>query len=174
MCSAYSSLSGHWGCFHVLAIVDSAAVNVDVYLMISEILCWDAAMAVRLGGETEASEEMVRGGTAKPHEGRASPWQGAGVTLGDFLAFGARKEPQWASTLGSLGARIWFSSFRSLWGFGQGASGSDFYGKSPGSHCWKWALGQVPGASALSFGGRPAPLTREDSGSYLIWFRKVK
>lgn len=30
-------------------------------------------MAVGLCGEMEASEEMVRGGTAKPHERQASP-----------------------------------------------------------------------------------------------------
>ena len=97
--SIHPSLSGHLSCFNVLAIVNSVAVNVALCLMVFEILCWDAAMAVGLGGETDTSEERVRGGTAKPHEGRASPWQGAGVT---WVLF-------WLSGLGKSlnGHRLW-------------------------------------------------------------------
>ena len=50
----HSSVDGHVGCFHVLAIVNSAAVNVGACILLDHIFFPDICTGVGLQGHTVA------------------------------------------------------------------------------------------------------------------------
>ena len=46
----HSSADGHLGCFHVLAIINSAAMNIGVHVSLSDLVSWYVCPKVGLLG----------------------------------------------------------------------------------------------------------------------------
>ena len=54
----YSSVDGHLGCFHVLAIVNSAAMNIEVHMSISVLVSLGCMPSSGIAGSYGSSENL--------------------------------------------------------------------------------------------------------------------